>query len=134
MTARQLKLLEKNAAREKEVMQELAAILGDIERCEKTIADLQRELSEVNTQFQGPRTTQQDVDYLTALLGCAKKKLVWEKHISILRKRTTATLETMSALVSDPQAAPAEETRAEMLHMLQKVQAAMDRLSAANLG
>lgn len=133
MTSKQLKLLEKNAAREKEVMQELRTILGDVERCEKTIADLQQELSEVNKRFQGQRTTQQDVDYLTELLACAKKKLVWEKHIGSLRKRTTATLEVMSSLVSDPQSAPTEETRVEMLQTLQKVQAAMERLSAANL-
>jgi hypothetical protein len=133
MTMRQLKLLEKSAARERLVIEKLNALAKDIERCEQTILELQRELAEVNSKYQGPRTTQQDIAYLSALLSCARKKLVWEKLIASLQKRTPHLLEEMTELLNNPQTAPAEETRTEMLQKLQKVQSAMERLQAVNV-
>ena len=132
MTIKQLRLLEKNAVRERELIKELNALVADIDRSEKKILDLQQELAEVNSKFQGPRNTQQDIDYLSALLNCARKKLIWEKQIASLRKRTPLILQEITELLKDPQVAPTENTRSEMLDILQKVQTAMERLSAAS--
>ena len=127
---KQLKAEEKSMLEQRQVLRELNAIVKDIERCEKTIGELQNELSAVNVQHQGPRNTRQDIAYLTALLGCAKKKLGWEKQIASLQKRTPVVLQKMSGLLNDPLNPPAEQIRSEMLAALQKVQAAMERLQA----
>jgi hypothetical protein len=131
MTMKQLRLLEKSALKERQLIEGLTAMAKDIERCETSIVDLQRELADTNAKHQGPRTTQQDIDYLSGLLTCAKKKLIWEKQIISLRKRMPLLLEQMEELLSHPQTAPAENSRAEMLQILQKVQVAMERLSMA---
>jgi hypothetical protein len=123
-----LKLAEKSIFLQQEVVSELNTLVRDIERCEKTILDLQNELTEVNTKYPSPRTTRQDVAYLTDLLKCATKKLAWEKQIASMQKRTPATLQKMAQLLNDPKNPPADAMRVEMLRALQGVQAAMERL------
>ena len=123
-----LKLAEKSIVLQQQVISELNTLVRDIERCEKTILDLQGELAQVNSKYPSPRTTRQDVAYLTDLLKCANKKLAWEKQIASMQKRTPATLEKMAQLLNDPKNPPADEMRAQMLCALQGVQAAMERL------
>lgn len=125
---KQIKLAAKSAANQRQVIAELDALAEEIERSEKTIAAVHAELGQVNAKYQGQRTTRQDVEYLTALLDCAKKKLLWEKQISSLRKRTPALLETMARLLNDPDYPPADEVKNAMLRGLQAVQSALERL------
>ena len=123
-----LKLEKKGLARQQQVISAVNTLVQDIGRCEKTITDLKAELETVNVKHQGRRTTREDIAYLTDLLECAKKKLAWEKQMSSLQKRTPAILEEMSALINDQKNPPADQVRGEMLHALQGVQAAMERL------
>ena len=123
-----LKLAEKSIVLQRQVVTELNTLVRDIERAEKTILDLQSELAAVNSNYPPPRTTRQDVGYLTDLLKCATKKLAWEKQIASMQKRTPATLEKMSQLLNDPKNPPADTMRVGMLQALQGVQAAMARL------
>jgi hypothetical protein len=125
---KQIRLSEKIAVQQRQVVLDLEALVHDIERCEKTITDLQRELAVINEKYPAQRTTRQDIAYLTDLLRCATKKLAWEKQIASLQKRMPSLLENMSRLMNDPAAPPAEELRAQMLRALQGVQAAMERL------
>src|SRR5690348_2504191 len=73
-TLKELKLAQKAAAGQNALIGELNGLVKDIERCEKTISDLKVLLERTNNQYTGPRTTRQDVDYLTVLLDCARKK------------------------------------------------------------
>jgi hypothetical protein len=130
---KQLKQSEKSALRQREVILELQGIVNDIERCEQTIADLQRELAAVTARYPERRTTRQDIAYLTDLLKCANKKLAWEKNIASLQKRMPIVLEKMSALLNDAKNPPSDQTRAEMLQSLQAVQTAMERLQNVKL-
>jgi hypothetical protein len=123
-----LKLAEKSVVLQRQVVSELNTLVKDIERSEKIILDLQTELNAVNTKYPSPRTTRQDVAYLTDLLKCANKKLAWEKQIASMQKRTPATLQKMSQLLNDEKNPPADAMRVEMLRALQGVQAAMQRL------
>jgi hypothetical protein len=123
-----LKLAQKASQEQRQVVVELKTLVIDIERSEKTIVGLKGELENINSKYQGRRTTREDVAYLTDLLACAKKKLAWEKHIGSLQKRTPQVLEKMSKVIHDPQNPPSEESRAQMLGSLQAVQAAMERL------
>lgn len=123
-----LKLAEKSVVLQQQVISELNTLVRDIERCEKTIVDLQNELGAVNAKYPTPRTTRQDIGYLTDLLKCANKKLAWEKQIASMQKRTPATLERMARLLNDPTNPPADDMREQMLRALQGVQAAMQRL------
>jgi hypothetical protein len=123
-----LKLAEKSVMLQRQVVSELNTLVKDIERSEKIILDLQTELNAVNTKYPSPRTTRQDVAYLTDLLKCATKKLAWEKQIASMQKRTPATLQMMSQLLNDEKNPPADAMRVEMLRALQLVQAAMQRL------
>jgi len=129
LSAKQLKLAEKAAREQREVILQLNALVKGIERCEKTIAGLKVELDAVNAKHQGRNSTREDIAYLTDLLECAKKKLAWEKQMASLQKRTPAILETMTRLMNDPHAPPAEQTRVDMLQALQAIQAAMERLN-----
>lgn len=130
---KQLKQAEKTAALQQQVVLELNAIVKDIERCEKTLNDLQSELAAANTRHPTPRTTRQDIAYLTDLLKCANKKLAWEKQIGSLQKRTPAVLEKMSGLLNDAANPPPDQIRAEMLQALHGVQAAMERLQNSKI-
>lgn len=125
---RDLKLAQKASQEQRQVVLELKTLVKDIERSEKTIVALKGELENINSKYQGRRTTREDIAYLTDLLACAKKKLAWEKHIASLQKRTPQVLERMSKLIHDPQNPPSEESRADMLGSLHAVQAAMERL------
>ena len=133
LTSKQLKLMEKLGAQQREVVSELNALVKDIERCEKTISDLKNELEAVNLKHQGQTTTRQNIDYLTDLLNCAKKKLTWERHMSSLQKRAPLLMEKMVAVINDPLAPPAEETRAQILQSLNAVQNAMQRLQSVKM-
>jgi hypothetical protein len=123
-----LKLAEKSLVLQQQVVGELNTLVKDIERCEKIILDLQTELNEVNTKYPSPRTTRQDVAYLTDLLKCAQKKLAWEKQIASMQKRTPATLQKMAQLLNDEKNPPADAMKVEMMKALQGVQMAMERL------
>ncbi len=125
---KQLKLAEKNAVQQLQVIEELNTLVKDIERCEKSIVDLRSELEKVNQTHAGRKTTREDIAYLEDLLKCANKKLTWEKHMTSLKKRTPDLLERMTKLINDPQAPPSDEIRAGMLRALQGVSAAMERL------
>jgi hypothetical protein len=127
------KLSQKAALQQQQVALELNALVKEIERCEKTIFELQSDLTTANAKYPSPRTTRQDIDYLTELLKCANKKLVWEKQILSLNKRMPALLERLSAVVADPQNPPSEERRGELMRALQGVQGAMERLQAAKI-
>jgi hypothetical protein len=127
---KQLKLQEKSAYRQQQVILELNALARDIERSEKTISALRRELEAVNTKYQGPRNTREDVAYLTGLLECARKKLAWEKQIANLQKRTPLLMEKMAGVMNDPQGPPAAETCEQMHQALGLIQSAMERLQA----
>jgi len=133
-SAKDLKLAQKSIVLQRQVVSELNTLVEDIERCERTIVDLQNELGAVNAKYPSPRTTRQDIGYLTDLLKCANKKLAWEKQIASMQKRTPATLEKMDALLNDPKNPPADDMRTEMLRALQGVQAAMERLQTMKPG
>ena len=51
---KQLKLEAKSAAAQRQVISELNAIARDIERSEKTVSALNRELQTVNAKLPGP--------------------------------------------------------------------------------
>jgi DNA gyrase/topoisomerase IV subunit A len=123
-----LKLAQKAAVEHQRVISELNALVKDIERCEKTMTNLKAELEAANSKYPGPRTTREDIEYLTALLDCAKKKLAWEKQITSLQKRTPTVLQQMTGFLNDAKNSPNENARAQMLQCLESVQAAMERL------
>src|SRR6476469_9607571 len=127
---KQIKQAEKAAGQSRLVIVELQSLVKDIERCESTMTALKTELAAVNSKYQGPRNTREDIAYLTALLDCAKKKLAWEKTIASLQKRTPELLQKMAGLLNDPHNPPSEETRTRLLTGLQAVQAAMERLQS----
>jgi hypothetical protein len=131
---KQLKLEQKSVAHQRQVFLQLNALVGDIERSEKTILALNRELELVNSKHQGPRNTRQDVDYLTGLLDCAKKKLAWEKQITSLQKRAPALMEEIAGILNDPKAPTDAQMRDQILQALQAIQTAMQRLQTANAG
>ena len=126
--ANKYKLAEKAALEQRQVVVEIEALVGSIERCEKTISELKVELEHVNDRHKGRRTTQEDIAYLTDLLQCANKKLGWEKQMASLQKKTPVLLERMSALINDPANPPTNEVRAAMLHGLEAVRSAMEKL------
>ena len=134
LSLKEIKLAEKRALQQAEVVSELKVLAKDITRCEQTIADLKKDLEAVNSRHQGKRTTREDIAYLTELLECAKRKLAWEKQMASLQKRTPVILETMTRLMNDPQSVPAAGTRSEMLRALQDIQSAMERLNQAKVG
>jgi hypothetical protein len=128
-----IKSAERSAAQQKEVLVDLTKLIEDIERCEKTVIDLQAELDAVTSKYQGPRTTRDDIEYLTLLLKCANKKLAWEKHMASVQKRTPLLLEKMSTLLNDEKNPPEEQIKGSMLKALQGLQAAMERLQAVKV-
>lgn len=127
------KLAAKIAAQQKELIVELQSIVKDIERAERTVNDLHADLQEVNVKHGNRSTTQDDINYLEELLACAKRKLVWEKHIASLQKRTPALMQRVEELVNHPLSDPDEETRRSMLEAVQNVQGALQRLNSAKL-
>jgi len=126
-----LKLAQRTAARHQQVISELNALVKDIERCEKTMTGLQRELETANSRYPIPRTTRDDIAYLSTLLECAKKKLAWEKQIASLQKRTPELLQEMMGFINDPKNPPPDPVRAAMLQTLESVRNAMEKLHSA---
>jgi hypothetical protein len=116
------------AAERKRIVSELNQMAADMARCERTIDAVMKELNAVNAKYQGPRTTRQDVEYLTVLLDCAKRKLAWEKQIGSLRKRVPALLESMTGVMNDKEYPPSDDLKVEMLRSLQTLQGALERL------
>lgn len=133
MTSKELRLAEKRAAEQKQLIAELQVLANDMERSERAISTLKGELEEINRRFQGQRTTREDVDYLTGLLACAKKKLAWEKSMAGLQKRTPTLLDKMTRLLNDPSSPPSAEMRQQIMHCLQQVHSAMERLQGAKV-
>ena len=130
-TSRQLKLAQRVTGQQQAIILELQALVKDIERCEKTILSLNNELAAVNAKYGGRRTTQEDVHFLEALLACARKKLVWEKQMVSLQKRTPELMSRVENLVNHLQSSPDEETRTALLESLHSIQGAMQRLQSA---
>lgn len=122
------------AVERRKVLTELKQLAVDIGRCQETITSVMAELAAVNAKYQGERTTKQEIEYLTVLLACAKRKLAWEKQIASLQKRAPALLESMSKIMQDRDYPPTEELQAEMLRSLQIVQGALARLQAPETG
>jgi hypothetical protein len=130
-TLKDLKLAQKSAARQQQLVAEIAGLVQDIERSEKTISILQGELAEANQRHPSPRTTRQDIAYLTELLRVANKKLAWEKQIASIQKRAPALLERMSELMEDPDHPPSDQVQAEVVRALHALQTSMERLTSA---
>jgi chromosome segregation ATPase len=122
------------AAEQRRLLAELKELAVSVNRCENTITALMGELNSANAKYQGQRATQQEVEYLTILLACAKRKLAWEKQIASLQKRAPALLAEMTTTLNDQDFPPTDEMKAEMMHSLQIVQAALNRLQATSGG
>lgn len=121
------------AAERRRVLAEMQQLADSIARCEETISSVMTELKAANTKYEGSRTTKQEVEYLTILLDCAKKKLSWEKQIASLKKRAPEILEKVSKIMSDRDHPPPDELKAELLHSLKIVQTALERLQSQDL-
>lgn len=118
------------AAERRRVLTEVNQLAASIERCERTIASVMADLNVINAKYQGTRTTREEVEFLEVLLDCAKKKLAWEKQITSLKKRAPALLESLAGIMNDRDHPPTEELKTEMLHSLQSIQSALQRLQA----
>lgn len=121
----------RSAAHHDEAVQELEGILKGIERSEQIVVSLRDEMEDVNRKYPAERTTQEDVDFLTDLLACARKKLLLEKQIEVLKRRVPAALERVSQTVTDAKAPPTPEMQCDLLDKLKTVQQAMERLDSA---
>jgi len=122
------------AIERRKVLAELRELAADIERSQESITSVMAELNAVNSKYGGERTTRQEVEYLTILLACAKRKLAWEKQIASLKKRAPELLERMSSIMNDRDHPASDELKAEMLRSLQTVQAALARLQPPEPG
>ncbi|HEX7859990.1 MAG TPA: hypothetical protein VF773_06690 [Verrucomicrobiae bacterium] len=132
-TSRQIKEEQRVAGQQKTIIGELQALSKDIERCDKTVQGLRAELLAVNERHANRSTTQDDIAYLEDLLACARKKLVWEKQITSLQKRTPELMQRVEALVNHPNSNPDEETRSALMTSLTQVQASMKRLNEVKI-
>jgi hypothetical protein len=118
------------AAERRRILAEVNQLAAGIGRCEQTIASVMADLNVINAKYQGTRNTREEVEFLKVLLDCAKRKLAWEKQIASLRKRAPALVKAMAGIMNDKDHPPSEELKAEMLHVLQQVQGALQRLQA----
>lgn len=125
---KEYKAAAKSVSKQEQVALELQSLLVSIEKAERTITDLKSELEAVNRTHQVRTTTQQDIDFLTALLNCAHKKLGWEKQVASLRKRAPGVMEELAVIMQDAKNPPSEATCQTLLHAMQQVKAAMERL------
>jgi len=132
-SAKQLLVAQRVAQQQQEIISELRDIVTDMNRCESTITTLKQDLQEVNARFAERKSTQDDIQYLEGLLACAKRKLVWEKHMASLQKRTPALMERVEMLVNHPESNPDEKLQKDLLESVKSVQAAMNRLQEAKL-
>jgi len=128
MSASKYKLAEKALLEQQRVVTELQSLVKSIERSEKTINDLKKELEAVQNKYPVRKTTQEEIAYLTDLLKCAHKKLGWEKQLSSLQKRTPVILDQLTSLMNDPTNPPSDDMRGAMLRALQGVKVAIERL------
>ncbi len=119
-------------AEHRRLLDELNDLAVSINRCQDTIMSLMAELESANAKFQGQRATAEEVEYLTILLVCAKRKLSWEKQIASLQKRAPALLAEMTRTLSDKDFPPTDELKTEMMRSLQIVQAALEKLQASS--
>ncbi len=126
--------LQVKAAGHRRLLEELKDLAMSVNRCRNTITSLMTELNSANARFQGQRSTKQEVEYLTILLACAKRKLAWEQKIASLQKRAPALLAEMTTALNDKDFPPTEELKTEMMHSLQMVQAALEQLQSASAG
>jgi|EndMetStandDraft_4_1072995.scaffolds.fasta_scaffold272341_2 hypothetical protein len=117
-----------------EAVEELQGVLKAIERIEDLIESLQMEMAAVTQNYPAQRTTREDVDFLTDLLACAKKRLLWENQMEALRDRVPNVLEKVAHTINDPKGAPTTEMATGLLTMMQAVKASMERLEAAMRG
>ena len=132
MASRAKKLLRKSTLLQGEMLDDLQALVKNIERAETLLAELKRDAEAMNARHPTTgRTTREDIAYLEDLLKCAKKKLAWEKQMEALAKRTPEILVKVSTAMNDPANPPADEVRTRVLDLLQTVQTAMSRLDAA---
>ncbi|MGV3774542.1 MAG: hypothetical protein ACO1QB_16705 [Verrucomicrobiales bacterium] len=132
-TAKQIELAQKVASQQKAIIPELQTLVKDIERCEDGIGALRSALEQVNIKHANRQTTEDDVHYLEDLLACAKKKLVWEKHMASLQKRTPDLMRRVEELVNHPESNPDQETQTALLESINGVKSAMDRLNQSKL-
>jgi hypothetical protein len=116
---------------QKEIIAELQTLVKDIERCENTIIALKAEMDSVNAKHADRKTTQDDVHFLEDLLACARKKLVWEKQLGSLQKRTPDLMKRVEAVVNHPESNPDQQTREALMGSLNAVKAGIQRLSDA---
>src|SRR4051794_28230377 len=130
---KEIQQAEKSALRQQEVIAELNNLSRQIDRAAETINNLQAELAAVSAKYPAKRSTREDIAFLTDLLKCANKKLAWEKQIGSLQKRTPALMEKMTAVLNDHKYPPAEQTRMEMLQVLQGIQSTMERFQTINM-
>ncbi len=130
-TTKQLKEAQRVAFQQKGIIGELQTLVKDIERCENTILALNAEMATVNAKHADRKTTQDDVHFLEDLLACAKKKLVWEKQLASLQKRTPDLMKRVEAVVNHPESNPDEQTREALMGSLNAVKAGIQRLSEA---
>ena len=121
------------AAERRRVLAEMQQLAASIARCEETISSVMADLKSANEKFQGDRSTRQEVEYLTILLDCAKRKLSWEKQIASLKKRAPELLERVSKIMKDRDHPPSDELKSEMLRLLQIVQGALERLQGQEI-
>jgi predicted nucleic acid-binding Zn-ribbon protein len=128
-TSRQIKEEQRVSGLQKGLVGELQALVKDIERCEKTVQGLKTELQLINERHANRKTTQDDISYLEDLLACARRKLVWEKQIGSLQKRTPELMQRVEALVNHPNSNPDEQTQTALMGSLTEVQASMRRLN-----
>ncbi|MDB6023001.1 MAG: Inhibitor of kappaB kinase gamma-like protein [Pedosphaera sp.] len=117
-------------AERRKVLAEVQQLGVSVGRCQETISSVMAELKSANAKYGGERSTRQEVEYLTVLLDCAKKKLAWEKQIASIKKRAPELLERMSKILGDTDHPPADDLKAEMLRSLQIVQGALQSLQA----
>jgi hypothetical protein len=133
-TSKEIKLEQKVASQQREIILELQALVKDIERCEQSTQTLKAELESVNLRHANRQTTQDDIHYLEDLLKCARKKLVWEKQMASLQKRTPDLMSRVETVVNHPQSNPDESTRNTLLESLKNVQTSMHRLQSIKIG
>ena len=132
-TTKQLKIAEKVNNQQRDLIGELQALVKDIERCETTAVQLKEDLLEVNQKHANRQGTMDDIHYLEDLLACAKRKLIWEKHMASLQKRTPELMERVVELVNHPESSPDEETRDALMQSLHNVKGSMEKLNGTKL-
>ena len=132
-TARQIKTEQRVSGQQKGLVGELQALVKDLERAEKTVNSLKSELGSVAERHANRTTTQHEIAYLEDILACFRKKLVWEKQIASLQKRTPELMQRVEALVNHPQSNPDQETQDALMTSIKEVQAAMNRLNESKL-